>query len=71
MSVAKKTNPSLWAKAKADAIIKVCSTCKVAKSLIDFTSNKSMPSGYMTYCKECNNKRNKIYRGDGVNLTRA
>jgi len=55
----------------SEAKIKVCSTCKVEKLLIDFTSNKSMPSGYMTYCKDCNNRRNKIYRGDNQNITRA
>jgi len=73
MSVAKKTKPALWEKAKAEAkaIRKVCSTCKVEKLLIDFTSNKFMPTGYMTYCKDCNNKRNKRYRGDNTNLTRA
>lgn len=73
MSVAVKTKPALWesAKEEADIIRKVCSTCKIEKLLIDFTSNRHMPSGYMTYCKDCNNKRNKRYRGDNVNLTRA
>jgi hypothetical protein len=71
MSVAKKSNPALWERAKSQAIIKVCSTCKVEKPLTEFTSNRFMLSGYMTYCKDCNNKRNKRYRGDNTNLTRA
>lgn len=50
---------------------KVCSTCKVEKPIEEFTSNKSMPSGFMSYCKDCNNKRNKIYRSNNTNLTRA
>lgn len=50
---------------------KVCSTCKIEKLLCEFTSNKSMASGHMSYCKECNNNRNKAYRRDNVNLTRA
>ena len=50
---------------------KVCTTCRVEKRIAEFTRNKNQPSGYMCYCKECNNKRNKAYRRDPDNLTRA
>lgn len=50
---------------------RVCTTCRVEKRISEFTRNKSQPSGYMGYCKECNNKRNKIYRRDHDNLARA
>ncbi len=50
---------------------KICSTCKVSKPLNQFTSNRNQPSGYMCYCKACNNERNKTYRRDPNNLTRA
>lgn len=50
---------------------KKCSTCAKEKLICDFTRNKNQPSGYMGYCKDCNNKRNKAYRRDCENLPRA
>ncbi len=50
---------------------KTCSTCKIEKPIIEFTRNKSQPTGYMCYCKDCNNKRNKKFRRDPNNLKRA
>ena len=50
---------------------KTCSTCKIEKPISEFTGNKNQPSGYMCYCKSCNSKRNKKYREDPENLTKA
>jgi CRISPR/Cas system Type II protein with McrA/HNH and RuvC-like nuclease domain len=50
---------------------KVCSTCKVEKSLFDFTANKSQKTGYMTYCKDCNSIRNQKYRKETATVERA
>ena len=50
---------------------KKCSTCLVEKPIQDFTRNKNQPSGYMCYCKACNNERNKRYRRDTNNVSRA
>lgn len=70
-----RTNPKLWGQAKAQAKAKMggkhCVTCGEFKELFDFTANKSQPSGYMGYCKSCNNERNKRYRKNGVTLERA
>ena len=49
----------------------VCTICKKEKDLRLFTSNKNKPNGKMSYCKECNNDRNKKYRRDSTNLLRA
>lgn len=35
---------------------KVCSTCKVAKYLKDFSKNKNRPDGHHPQCKECRSK---------------
>lgn len=51
--------------------LKVCSVCKVEKKLEEFTANKNQPSGYMGYCKDCNNERNKRYRKGPTTLNRA
>lgn len=51
--------------------VKVCTTCKKEKVLTEFTANKSQKTGYMCYCKECNNERNKKYRKEEVSLERA
>jgi hypothetical protein len=32
---------------------KVCSKCKIEKSLEDFQKDKGRPNGYCVYCKEC------------------
>jgi hypothetical protein len=32
---------------------KVCSKCKIEKSLEDFPKDKGRPDGYYVYCKEC------------------
>jgi hypothetical protein len=70
-----RTNEKLWEQAKSEAKAKMggkhCSTCGELKPLELFTSNKSQPSGYMTYCKACNNERNKRYRKSESNLERA
>jgi hypothetical protein len=50
---------------------KICSTCKVEKFILDFTANKNQPSGYMCYCKSCNNERNKKYRKGPTSLKTA
>lgn len=60
-----RTNEKLWEKAKA------CSTCKQNKSITEFTANKNQKTGYMSYCKDCNNKRNKVYRKGPTTLERA
>lgn len=61
-----RTNEKLWEKAKSEAKAKMggkhCSTCGEYKGLEDFTSSKSQASGKMSYCKSCNNARNKRYR---------
>jgi hypothetical protein len=35
---------------------KICSSCKEAKYLKDFSKNKSRPDGYHTQCKLCRSK---------------
>ena len=43
--------------------MKVCSRCKIKKSLEEFVKNKSKPDGYSTYCKSCKRiKDNESYR---------
>lgn len=54
-----------------EQILKKCSICSKEKPIYEFTRNKSKPSGYMGYCKDCNNRRNKLYRRDCENLQRA
>jgi hypothetical protein len=70
-----RTNPDLWEKAKSEAKSKMggkhCTTCREFKPLTDFTANKSQESGYMGYCKACNNERNKRYRKQEATLDRA
>lgn len=80
-----RTNEALWSKAKAEAKakmggkhsddgvvkFKLCTTCRIEKPMIDFTRNKNQPSGYMGYCKGCNNARNKKYRRNESTLERA
>lgn len=50
---------------------KICTTCKIEKSIFEFTANKSQPSGYMGYCKNCNSERNKRYRKGPTSLRTA
>lgn len=70
-----RSNPALWEKAKSEAKAKMggkhCITCGEYKELEDFTSNKSQPSGKMSYCKACNNARNKRYRKAEATLDSA
>lgn len=54
-----------------EQIIKKCSTCSREKPICEFTRNKNQSSGYMGYCKDCNNRRNKLYRRDCESLPRA
>jgi hypothetical protein len=49
----------------------VCTVCKEEKDVSLFTSNKNKPNGKMSYCKDCNNDRNKRYRRDSTNVLRA
>ena len=41
---------------------KKCTKCQIEKKLIDFGSLKHGKDGYMSICKECNNKRYQNYR---------
>ena len=50
---------------------KLCSSCKETKNIVEFTANKSQKTGYMSYCKSCNNARNKKYRSGPNTLERA
>ena len=52
-------------------MLKICSTCKVEKPLTEFTRSKAQKSGYMCYCKACNNLRNKAYRKEEATLEAA
>lgn len=38
-----------------------CNKCKIVKPLDCFSPNKTSKYGYMTICKECNNKRMREY----------
>lgn len=48
-----------------------CTVCKETKALSDFTRSKHQKTGYMCYCKDCNNERNKRYRKNESTLERA
>jgi hypothetical protein len=54
-----------------ELLITVCTTCGTTKPLSEFTANKSKPTGYMTYCKQCNSSRNKRYRQETATVERA
>src|SRR5688572_26995586 len=43
-------------------VSKVCSKCKMEKSLIEFYENKSKKSGYNSNCKTCENIKKKELR---------
>jgi hypothetical protein len=40
-------------------VLKVCTKCKLGKSLIDFYKDKSTKSGYTSWCKKCRNIKGK------------
>lgn len=48
-----------------------CTVCKETKALSEFTRSKHQKTGYMCYCKHCNNERNKRYRKNESTLDRA
>jgi hypothetical protein len=41
---------------------KVCSSCNIEKNLIDFGNLKSSKDGLMYHCRECNTKKQLLYR---------
>ena len=43
-------------------VYKVCSKCKMEKSLIEFHKDKSNKSGYHSSCKTCKNIKAKELR---------
>jgi hypothetical protein len=67
-----RTNEKLWEASKAQAKAKMggkhCTTCGKFKDISEFTANRSQESGYMGYCKACNNARNKRYRKQEATL---
>ena len=46
----------------ADAILKLCCTCREKKRPDEFPKNRSEPDGLKKRCKGCNNKSNQDYR---------
>jgi hypothetical protein len=70
-----RTNEKLWEQSKAQAKAKMggkhCTTCGEFKTLFEFTANRNQDSGYMGYCKACNNARNKRYRKQEATLQSA
>ena len=50
---------------------RTCAVCKATKALSEFTRNKHQKTGHMSYCKDCNNARNKRYRKNESTLDRA
>ncbi len=44
--------------------MKICSKCKLEKSLEDFNKNHCRKDGYQTFCRECGKKRSKQYYRD-------
>jgi transposase-like protein len=43
-------------------VLKVCTNCKIQKSLIDFGKDKRSKSGHRYNCKACNNNKTKEFR---------
>src|ERR1043165_3992977 len=43
------------------AITKVCTQCKLEKSVNEFYKDITQKSGYCPCCKKCRNKRNNVY----------
>tara|TARA_R100000084_G_C4588424_1_gene117236 strand:- start:137 stop:664 length:528 start_codon:yes stop_codon:yes gene_type:complete len=43
--------------------MKTCPQCKQTKPFSDYGKNRARKDGLQGYCKECNNKKNKEYRG--------
>ena len=39
-----------------------CPRCKQEKPLSDYYNDKSMPSGYSYYCKQCSREKTNAYR---------
>jgi hypothetical protein len=48
---------------------KFCSKCKGCKNICDFGKSSSSKDGLLYSCKECNNKRGKIYREQNYQKT--
>ncbi len=40
---------------------KVCIKCRITKSIIEFSKDRTRKNGYCNWCKECANKYNKKY----------
>ena len=49
---------------------KICSMCKIQKSLNEFSKTKQLKSGYKAHCKVCHNNINKKYYSNENNYKR-
>jgi hypothetical protein len=43
-------------------LTKICTKCDLEKSITEYAKKVSSPSGFQTFCKECDKERNKIWR---------
>jgi len=41
--------------------MKICTTCKLPKSLTEFNKNRCRKDGYQTFCRDCGKIRSKRY----------
>lgn len=41
--------------------MKICTTCKIEKSISEFNKNKARKDGYNNICRACSNERSKRY----------
>lgn len=44
-----------------DVKLKICSKCKVNKTIIEFSKNKRKGDGLQTFCKECSKNKSKEF----------
>ena len=44
--------------------MKVCTTCRIEKDNLEFNKNKAKKDGLNTICRDCSNKRSKLYYSD-------
>lgn len=44
--------------------MKICTTCKIEKEIVEFNKNKSRKDGLNTICRKCSNERSRKYYKD-------